>query len=75
MGGGVVSKPFWIPLIVSFGTMISLYTVGYIAEIDLLIMKISPSYTEISFLPIVVGFLIGFITERIIKYKSKKYDF
>jgi hypothetical protein len=68
MGGGVMSKPFWIPLIASFGTIILLYTIGIITDINFLIFKISPSYTEIAFLPIVVGLLIGFITERIIKY-------
>lgn len=72
VGGGFVSKSFWIPLIASFGTMIILYIIGFIADIDFLVFKISPSYTEISFLPIIVGILIGFISERIIKYKSQK---
>ena len=69
-GGGVVSKPFWIPLIASFGTMILLYIIGFIANIDILVFKVSLSYTEISLLPIVVGILVGFISERIIKLKS-----
>ena len=69
-----MSKPFWIPLIASFGTMILLFTISVIADINFLIFKLSPSYTEISLLPIVIGLLIGFITERILKYKSKKYE-
>lgn len=56
---------------VSFGTMILLYTIGFTADIDFLIFKISLSDTEIALLPIVVGMLAGFISERIIKSKSK----
>ncbi|MFE8699810.1 ATPase [Cytobacillus sp. FJAT-54145] len=65
---------FWIPLTVSFGMMILLYTIGFIADLDFLIIKISSSYTEISLFPIFVGVLLGFITERIIKYKLKKSE-
>ena len=71
MGGGVVSKSFWIPLMASFGTMILLYIIGFIADIDFLIFKISLSDTEIALLPIAVGMLVGFISERIIKSKSQ----
>ena len=67
----VVSKPFWIPFLASFGTMILLYIIGYIADIDFLIFKISISYTEIALLPIADGNLVGFISERIIKLKSQ----
>jgi hypothetical protein len=69
--GGVFVKAFWIPLIASFGTMIFLYLIGFIGNIDFLIFKVSFSYTEISLLPIVIGILIGFISERIIKLKSR----
>ncbi|MFD2681796.1 ATPase [Bacillus seohaeanensis] len=65
-----MSKSFWIPLIASFGTIILLYIIGFIADIDIFVFKISPSYTEISFLPIIIGFLVGIISERMIKYKS-----
>ena len=71
MGGGVVSKFFWIPLMASFGTMILLYIIGFIADIDFLIFKITLSDTEIALLPIAVGMLVGFISERIIKSKSQ----
>ena len=66
-----MSKSFWIPLMASFGTMILLYIIGFIADIDFLIFKISLSETEIALLPIAVGMLVGFISERIIKLKSQ----
>ena len=71
MGGGVVNKSFWIPLLASFGTMILLYIIGFIADIDFLVFKISLSDTEIALLPIAVGILVGFISEHIIKLKSQ----
>ncbi|MEH7247359.1 ATPase [Neobacillus niacini] len=66
-----MNKSFWIPLMASFGTMIFLYIIGFIADIDILKLKISLSDTEIALLPIVVGMLVGFISERIIKLKSQ----
>ena len=71
MGSAVVSKSLWYPLMASLGTMILLYIIGYITDIDVLIFKISLSYTEIALLPIGVGLLVGFISERIIKSKSQ----
>ncbi|ARF15949.1 ATPase [Sporosarcina ureae] len=65
-----MNKSFWIPLMVSFGTMIFLYVIGFIANIDILIFNISLSHTEISLLPIGAGMVMGFITERMIKSKS-----
>jgi hypothetical protein len=47
--------------------MTLLYTIGFIGNIDFLIFIISPSYTEIALVPIVIGLLVGFISERIIK--------
>ena len=67
-----MSKPFWIPLIASIGIMILLYIIGFIADIDILVFKVSPSYTEISFLPIIVGFLIGFISDTNYKIQITK---
>ncbi|WP_077212768.1 ATPase [Bacillus dakarensis] len=69
-----MSRSFWVPLTASFGTMILLYFIGFIADIDIFTFKISPSYSEISFLPIIVGFLIGFICERIIKNKTQNHE-
>ena len=71
MGGGVLVK---ISLIVSIGAMVLLYLIGFIAHIDFLVFKISPSSTEIALLPIAVGLLIAFICDRIIKYKSQKHN-
>ena len=67
-----MSKLFWIPLIASFGTMILLFTIGNLAGINFMIFKFSLSHTEISLLPIIVGILIGFITERMLKFKNPK---
>lgn len=65
-----MKKSFWIPLIASFGTMIVLYMIGFIADIDLLRLRISLTEGEIAFLPIVAGMVAGFICERIVKSKS-----
>ncbi|ARJ37524.1 ATPase [Sporosarcina sp. P21c] len=65
-----MNKSFWIPLLVSFGTMIFLYVIGFIANIDILKFTISLSHTEISLVPIGVGIVMGFVSERIIKSKS-----
>ncbi|PIC69099.1 ATPase [Sporosarcina sp. P16b] len=66
-----MNNSFWIPLLVSFGTMIFLYFLGFLANIDLLLFKLSLSYTEISLLPIFVGMIMGFISERIIKWRAR----
>ena len=72
IGGEFLNKSFWIPLIISFGTMIILYIIGFFADIEFLMFKISSSYTEISLLPIIIGILIGFISEGIMKYRAQK---
>ena len=63
-------KPFWIPLIAAFGTMLVLYLIGFVGKIDFLAFKVSSSYTEIALLPIVLGIGVGFISERIMKSKA-----
>ncbi|MDV6377883.1 ATPase [Sporosarcina sp. GW1-11] len=65
-----MDKTFWIPLLVSFGTIILLYLLGYVADVDVLIFRMSLSETEISLVPIAGGLLAGFITERMIKSKA-----
>lgn len=65
-------KPFWIPLSVAVGTIVLLYMIGFIANLDFLQFTLTPSYTEISLMPIVFGILIGFMTEYIIKFKIQK---
>ena len=69
MGGGVLVK---ISLIFSIGVMVLLYFIGFIANTDFLVFKISPSSTEIALLPIAVGLFIAFISDRIIKLRSQK---
>lgn len=68
-----MEKSFWIPLTIAFGSMVLLYLIGFLAEIDFLVFKWSPSHTEIALLPIGVGLLLGYISERIIKQKAKSY--
>ena len=46
--------------------MILLYIIGFIGNIDFLKLEISLSDSEIALLPIAVGMLVGFISERII---------
>jgi prepilin signal peptidase PulO-like enzyme (type II secretory pathway) len=65
----VVNKTVWIPLVLGFGTMALLYIIGFIANLDILIFKVSNSSTEVALLPIVLGLLVIFISERIMKSK------
>lgn len=65
-----MNKSVWLAVSISFSTMIVLYIVGYLFEIDILTIKISSSRTEIAFLPIVIGLFIAFISDRIIKRKA-----
>lgn len=65
-----MNKRFWIPLLMALGTMILLYIIGFVANIELLKIKISFSSSEISLIPIAIGMLTGFISERMIKTKT-----
>ncbi|MBU9711915.1 ATPase [Evansella tamaricis] len=60
-----MKKTSSIPLLVSIGTMVVLYAIGNMANIDFLIFKVSISHTEVAFLPIGVGLLVWFIGSRI----------
>ncbi len=62
-----VGKTFWVPLTIAFGSMILLYLIGFLADINFLIFKVSPSSTEIALLPILVGLLLSFFSQQIIK--------
>jgi hypothetical protein len=72
-------KEFWIPLFASFLSMGFLYTIGNIFEISLLswtFYKENPSEGVVfeaggSFVPVIIGFVIGVITERILKKRQK----
>jgi hypothetical protein len=59
-----------ISLIAAIGTIVLLYLIGFIADIPYLALNLSPSYTEISFIPIVAEILIALISERIVKMTS-----
>lgn len=68
----MMNKTLLIPLMLAFGTMALLYIIGFVANIDILEIKVSSSQTEIALLPIAVGLLVAFISERFIKFKLKQ---
>lgn len=62
-----MNKTVWISLMLGFGTMAILYIIGFVANIDILIFKVSDSSTEVAFLPIMIGLIVVLISERIMK--------
>jgi len=62
-----VNKTVWISLVLGFGTMALLYIIGFVANIDILIFKVSNSSTEVAFLPIVIGLIVVLISGRMMK--------
>ena len=62
-----MNKKGRIPLVLGFGTMTLLYIIGFVANIDILIFKVSNSSTEVAFLPIVIGLIVVVISERMMK--------
>lgn len=72
-------KIFWFPLLAALLSTGVLYTIGNKFDISLLswsFHKENPSEwvlfeAEVSVIPIIIGFIIGFITERIIRNKQK----
>ena len=52
-----MNKTVWISLMLGFGTMAILYIIGFVANIDILIFKVTNSSTEIAFLPIIIGLI------------------
>mgnify|MGYP006052076207 FL=1 len=62
-----MNKSVWISLILGFGTMALLYLIGFVANIDILIFKVSNSSTEVAFLPIVIGLIVVLISGRMMK--------
>ncbi|WP_078596523.1 hypothetical protein [Evansella clarkii] len=65
-----MKKPFWPPLIVSIGTMLVLYLIGFFTETKSLSLKVSLDYTEISLLPVIAGFLAGFLCSFLIRLRA-----
>ncbi|OCA85944.1 hypothetical protein A8F94_13940 [Bacillus sp. FJAT-27225] len=72
-------KLFWFPLLASILSMVVLYTIGNVFNILLLSWNFhleNPSEgvtfeAGFSTVPIIIGFIVGFITERILKNKHK----
>lgn len=62
-----MNKTDWISLLLGFGTMALLYLIGFIANIDILIFKVTNSSTEIAFLPIIIGLIVVLISGRMMK--------
>ena len=62
-----MNKTVWISLVLVFGTMSLLYIIGFVANIDILIFKVSNSSTEVAFLPIVIGLIVVLISGRMMK--------
>ena len=62
-----MNNTVWISLVLGFTTMALLYLIGFIANIDILIFKVTNSNTEIAFLPIIIGLLVIFISGRMMK--------
>lgn len=62
-----MNKTVLISLVLGFGTMALLYIIGFVANIDILIFKVSNSNTEIAFLPIVIGLIVVLISGRMMK--------
>jgi prepilin signal peptidase PulO-like enzyme (type II secretory pathway) len=63
----MMNNTVWISLVLGFTTMALLYLIGFIANIDILIFKVTHSNTEIAFLPIIIGLLVILISGRMMK--------
>lgn len=64
-------KSFWLPLSAALGTMVLLYVIGNLGSIEFLMFKLSPSHTEIALFPIVAGFGVAIVSDRIHKVRSR----
>jgi uncharacterized membrane protein len=72
-------KAFWLPILSSFLVMVLLYTIGNIFEISYLswtFYKENPSEGVVfeaggSLIPVLIGLIIGFVLEGILKNKQK----
>ena len=62
-----MNKKGRIPLVLGFGMMALLYIIGFVANIDILIFKVSNSSTEVAFLPIVIGLIVVLISGKMMK--------
>lgn len=72
-------KLFWFPLLASLLSIAILYTIGNIFEISLLQWSYYQDISSdgfsfevgASFVPVLIGSFIGFITERILRHRYK----
>ncbi|PAD33788.1 hypothetical protein [Terribacillus saccharophilus] len=72
-------KAFWLPILSSFLVMVLLYTIGNIFEISYLswtFYKENPAEGVVfeaggSLIPVLIGLIIGFVLEGILKNKQK----
>ena len=62
-----MNKTVWISFVLGFGTMALLYIIGFVANIEILIFKVTNSSTEIAFLPIIIGLIVVLISGRMMK--------
>lgn len=72
-------KTIWIPLVVSIGTMTVLYLIGNIFNLSLFRFSLVLNETleegwffsaNIAILPFIIGTIVGFIAERMVKKKN-----
>lgn len=55
------------PFVYGIGAMVLLFIIGFIGNIDYLIFRVSPSSTEIAFLPIIVGIFVWLVSKRFVR--------
>lgn len=73
-------KLVWFPVIATLLIMVILYTIGNTFEISFMSWNFSSENssegfvyeTSVSFIPIIIAFIVGFITERILKSKYQR---
>ena len=62
-----MKKSVWISVMLGFATMALLYLLGFIAKIDILIVKVTNSSTEVALLPIIIGLIVIWISGRVMR--------
>jgi hypothetical protein len=63
----MMKKSVWISVMLGFATMALLYLLGFIAKIDILIVKVTNSSTEVALLPIIIGLIVIWISGRVMR--------
>ncbi|RIW30405.1 ATPase [Bacillus salacetis] len=65
-----MKKTTWIPLAAGVATMAALFLLGYLADLPYLMFKIGRSNIEVAFFPIIVGFIVSFVSEKALQRKK-----